>query len=44
MRAAEILSAYPDLDVEEVREAHRSELRPSASGNFRSLVVLEVPG
>lgn len=41
---AEILSAYPDLEVEDVREALRYGLRPSASESFQSPVVLEIPG
>ena len=41
---AEILSAYPDLEVEDVREALRYGLRPSASESFLSPVVLEIPG
>jgi len=44
MAEAEILRAYPDLEVEDVREDCATLLRPSASGNFPSLVVLEILG
>ena len=36
MPEAEILSAYHDLEIEDVREAPPTRLRPSASGSFPS--------
>jgi uncharacterized protein (DUF433 family) len=44
MPEAEIINAYPDLELEDVREALLYAAEPSASGNFPSLVVLEIPG
>jgi hypothetical protein len=42
MAEAEILSAYPDLEVEDVREALLYAAEAVRERDFRSLVVREV--